>query len=105
MMTCYDDAVRTIIDVTDRQLDALDAWCRRDGISRAEAIRRAIDAHLAAASAAARPAAFGIWRDQAEDGLAYERRRRAEWDAPATATPRVRTRRRRARPAGRKARS
>jgi hypothetical protein len=94
MMTCYDDAVRTIIDLPEIQLEALDAWCRRDGISRAEAIRRAVAAHLSASTAAARRSAFGLWRDRRVDGLTYERRLRAEWDSAAAAAP-SRSRRRR----------
>ncbi|MEO5894164.1 MAG: ribbon-helix-helix protein, CopG family [Vicinamibacterales bacterium] len=42
MMTCYDDALRTIIDLPEDQLQALDGICRRDDISRAEAIRQAV---------------------------------------------------------------
>ena len=34
--------MRTIIELPGEQVDALDALCRRDGISRAEAIRRAV---------------------------------------------------------------
>jgi polyphosphate kinase len=43
MMTYYDDAVRTIIELPEDQLGALDGICRRESISRAEAIRRAVD--------------------------------------------------------------
>lgn len=35
MMTCDDDAVRTIIDLHKEQLEALDGICRRESISRA----------------------------------------------------------------------
>lgn len=94
MMTCYDDAMRTIIDIPDPQLEALDAWCRRDDISRAEAIRRAVAAQLSASAVSARAEAFGLWRDRRLDGLAYERRLRAEWTAPTTTGP-SRPRRRR----------
>lgn len=80
MMTCYDDVMRTIIDLPPAQLDALDAWCRRDGISRAEAIRRAVAGAVGQQTAAGRQAAFGLWRDrQGPDGLAYQRRLRREW--------------------------
>jgi hypothetical protein len=78
-MTCYDDAVRTIVDLPDTQLEALDALCRREGISRAEAVRRAVAAHVRQARAAAPDAAFGLWHGRGIDGLAYERRVRDEW--------------------------
>jgi hypothetical protein len=89
MMTCYDDAMRTIIDLPASQLDALDAWCRRDEISRAEAIRRAVAAAVGQQASDGRERAYGLWRDRGVDGLQWERTMRAEWDAP-----RRRTRRR-----------
>jgi hypothetical protein len=79
MMTCYDDVVRTIIELPEDQLEALDALCRRDSISRAEAIRRAVGALIRIRSAAERDLAFGLWRGRGEDGLAYQRRARREW--------------------------
>ena len=80
MMTCYDDAVRTIIDLPGDQLDALDGICRRESISRAEAIRRAVDLLVRDRAAGASHAAFALWRgSRAVDGLAYQRRLRKEW--------------------------
>jgi hypothetical protein len=87
--------MRTIIELPETQLDALDAWCRREGISRAEAIRRAIASHLHEARTGGDRPAFGLWRTRPVDGLAYERRLRDEWSAPRTARPGAR---RRARP-------
>ena len=84
MMTCYDDAdaVRTIIDLPGDQLDALDGICRRESISRAEAIRRAVDLLVRDRAAGASHAAFGIWRGpRAVDGLTYQERLRREWGA------------------------
>jgi len=78
--------MRTIIDLPDGQLDALDAWCRRDRISRAEAIRRAVAATVGQQAAGSREAAFGIWRDRNIDGLAWQQRLRGEWDARERAT-------------------
>jgi len=74
-------SMRTIIDLPDVQLDALDAWCRRDRISRAEAIRRAVAATVGQQAAGGREAAYGIWRDRKIDGLAWQQRLRGEWDA------------------------
>ena len=82
MMTCYDDAVRTIIDLPGGQLEALDRICRRESISRAEAIRRAVDLLVKERAAVVSPLAFGLWRDRpAEDGLQYQQRLRQEWGA------------------------
>ena len=72
--------MRTIIELPEEQLEALDALCRREKISRAEGIRRAV-AVLVRQRAAGADRAFGLWRDRAEDGLAYQRRLRREWVA------------------------
>ena len=72
--------MRTIIELPSGQLDALDALCRSEGISRAEAIRRAVEQHVAKATKASRAAAFGLWRRRrGTEGLAYQRRLRREW--------------------------
>jgi ribbon-helix-helix CopG family protein len=97
MMTCYDDVMRTIIELPGSQLDALDAWCRREDISRAEAIRRAVAVAIGQQAALGRDRAYGLWRDRGIAGLDWERTIRAEWEAtPApvrTSTARRRTRR------------
>ena len=74
--------MRTIIELPNEQVQTLDAVCKREGISRAEAIRRAVTLYNQRHIADARPA-FGLWRDRrgVSDGLAYQRRARREWDA------------------------
>jgi hypothetical protein len=92
-MTCYDDAVRTIIELPEEQLEALDGLCRREAISRAEAIRRAVDLLVRDRAASASHAAFGLWRGaRAVDGLKYEERHRREWGAARAEKPLPRTR-------------
>ena len=82
MMTCYDDVMRTIIDLPDDQLAALDGICRREAISRAEAIRRAVDLLVRDRAAGASHAAFGLWRgSRTIDGQTYQERLRREWGA------------------------
>jgi metal-responsive CopG/Arc/MetJ family transcriptional regulator len=73
--------MRTIIDLPAGDVDALDALCRREGISRAEAIRRAVAQHLLANRAGDPNQAFGLWRARPVDGLRHQRRLRREWDA------------------------
>ncbi|MCU0793176.1 MAG: ribbon-helix-helix protein, CopG family [Opitutaceae bacterium] len=70
--------MRTIIDLPDHQLTALGELCERENISRAEAIRRALDAMLAEKQAATREAAFGAWakRGDSRDTVAAMRE---EW--------------------------
>ena len=75
--------MRTIIDLPADQLEALDSLCRREGISRAEGVRRAVAEHVRQQQTADANQAFGLWRARGVDGLAYERRVRREWDAPA----------------------
>lgn len=74
--------MRTIIELRPEQTQALDAICKREGISRAEAIRRAVAIYNSQHVADPRPA-FGLWRGRwgVADGLAYQRRARREWDA------------------------
>jgi hypothetical protein len=93
-MTMYDDAMRTIIAVPNQQLDAIDALCRRVGISRAEAIRRAVGAYVLQHRVAEPDQAFGLWRTRPQDGLTYEQGLRREWDAPLSARGRTAKKRR-----------
>ena len=71
--------MRTIIDLPDEQVTQLAALCRRDGLSRAEAVRRAVAAYLDAHRPSADEDVFGIWRDRNVDALSYERNLRDEW--------------------------
>ncbi len=74
--------MRTIIELPLAQLQALDTLCVREGISRAEAIRRAVAEHLERHRADA-AGAFGIWRARRiGDSVRYQRRLRQEWDRP-----------------------
>jgi len=75
-MPWYDDAMRTIIELPDAQLEALEVICAREGISRAEAIRRAVAEHLTRQRGAEAGEAFGLWRRRAVDGLRYQQRLR-----------------------------
>ena len=71
--------MRTIIELPQDQLLDLDAHCRRENLSRAEAIRRAVAAMLSERSAGEAAAAFGLWRERADDALAEQERLRNEW--------------------------
>ena len=71
--------MRTIIELPEDQLANLDAHCRRENVSRAEAIRRAIATMLANRSKADAAGAFGLWRDMGADAQAELERLRDEW--------------------------
>lgn len=78
--------MRTIIELPEEQIEALDGICRRERISRAEAIRRAVTLLVRERGIDAASGAFGLWRARRVDGLEYQQRLRREWrDAPARA--------------------
>jgi len=85
--------VRTIIDLPAEQLDDLADLCRRDGISRAEAIRRAVASYVERQRSARPARAFGLWRARPVESLTYERRLRQEWDTAEPSPKRPRKRR------------
>jgi Ribbon-helix-helix protein, copG family len=79
MMPLYDAGMRTIIEIPEAQLHALRDLCRREKVSRAEAIRRAVADYARSKQAGAGQQAFGLWRRRRLDGLAYQRRLRRGW--------------------------
>jgi metal-responsive CopG/Arc/MetJ family transcriptional regulator len=75
--------MRIAIDIPKDQLAEPTRLAARQGVSRASLMRDAISALLAKqrkTGDAARHAAFGLWADRKEDGLAYQERLRSEWD-------------------------
>jgi hypothetical protein len=81
--------MRALIDIPDRQLEDLSAICEVKKLSRAEAVRQALDAFIAQ-NRPSREAAFGLWKGQSvylpgepeplpSDGLAYQEKLRSEW--------------------------
>ena len=71
--------MRTIVDLTERQIAELDKLSRSKAVSRAELVRRAVDRFLAD-DVPDRASAFGAWKKGAKrDGLAVQRRIRKEW--------------------------
>ena len=76
--------MRTIIDLTDEQIKRLAEYTACHGVSRAEAVRRAVDALTKETEAERRrrvlAETFGAWKHLGIDGLEYQRQIRAEWD-------------------------
>ncbi len=72
--------MRTIIDLPDRQVEALERICRSRKLSRAELIRQAVDRYLQE-HLPVRDQAFGLWKRAGlrEDGVAFQTRLRKEW--------------------------
>lgn len=71
--------MRTIVDLPGEQLDALARICRDQKISRAEAIRRAVDRMIQESPTPQKEAGFGIWKNKRIEGRAFVEKLRAEW--------------------------
>ncbi len=61
-------------------LKEIDEVAKRDSISRAEAVRRAMAAFIAGRSVSTTDSAFGIWKSRHIDALDYEDSLREEWN-------------------------
>lgn len=81
--------MRALVDIPEHQLEELSAICAARKLSRAEAVRQALDMFIQQ-NRSARDEAFGLWKGKTiylpddseplpEDGLAYQERLRSEW--------------------------
>lgn len=73
--------MRTIVDIPDSDIAELKRIQERQSVSRAELVRRAIAEWVRnrrQSDVAVRPG-FGAWKRRKEDGVAYQKRIRAEW--------------------------
>lgn len=71
--------MRTLVDIGEDDLKALDTIAATDNVSRASLIRKAISVFLDQNSLVERRQAFGLWGDRKVDGLAYQEEMRGEW--------------------------
>lgn len=71
--------MRTLVDLVDRQVEALDRLAKRQDRSRASLVREAVDDYLVRHSPGDADEAFGLWGKAAPDGLAFQERARSEW--------------------------
>jgi hypothetical protein len=77
--------MRTIVDLPDEQIKALDAYAKEKGISRAAAVRESVAAYIPAKKKKKKVdwlnhPAFGSWKGPKVDSVEYVRKLRAEWD-------------------------
>lgn len=80
--------MRTIVDIPDELVKGLDLLGKKHDLSRAELVRRAVDRYLATETEKTTGDVdkyFGIFKDDPTvwdglDGLAWQRKIRAEWD-------------------------
>ena len=71
--------MRTLVDLGDSQIEALDELSKKENRSRASLIRQAIDDYLAKRRDKQEGDAFGLWGKRKVDGLAYQEKVRGEW--------------------------
>jgi predicted transcriptional regulator len=74
-----DKTMRTLVDLGDTQVQALDELSKREKRSRAALIRLAIDEYLAKRHSKQEGDAFGLWGKRKVDGLVYQEKVRSEW--------------------------
>lgn len=72
--------MRTIVDIPEDRIQALSRICKRHRISRAEAVRQAIDHYISIRRTEDSDEAFGLWKERGVDGLQYQQDVRAEWN-------------------------
>lgn len=72
--------MRTIVDLPLDQIEKLDKVRQSVGISRAEAVRRAVEQYLSHQLPADESEAFGIWKGRGIDSLEYQKKLREEWE-------------------------
>ncbi len=71
----------TVVELPEDQLAALASLCEREGISRDEAVQRALTDFLTRRTENfPRDPAFGSWAGRKVDSVEYVRQLRAEWD-------------------------
>jgi hypothetical protein len=66
--------MRTLVDLGDAQLQGLDELSKKERLSRAALIRRAIDDYLAKQGDKQKGNAFGLWDKRKVDGLAIRKK-------------------------------
>jgi metal-responsive CopG/Arc/MetJ family transcriptional regulator len=71
--------MRTLVDLGDTQIQALDELSKKQKRSRAALIRQAIDDYLGRHRGKRESDAFGLWGKRKVDGLAYQEKVRGEW--------------------------
>jgi predicted transcriptional regulator len=71
--------MRTLVDLVDSQVRALDRLARRQDRSRASLIREAVDDYIRRHCAESDAEAFGLWGEEGTDGLEFQERARREW--------------------------
>jgi metal-responsive CopG/Arc/MetJ family transcriptional regulator len=72
--------MRTIVELPEQQIEALKALSDKEGLSRAELMRRAVAVYLRLHQGENSEMAFGLWKNRDKNGLHYQQELRKEWD-------------------------
>lgn len=72
--------MRTIIDIPDQLVESLDRVGKTHQKSRAALVREAITDFLREKSIPQAEAAFGLWKERNQNGVAYQNDLRQEWE-------------------------
>jgi hypothetical protein len=72
--------MRTLVDIPESELTALNALSKSRSTSRAELVRQAIKTFVENNKPVPEQDGFGIWAHKNIDGLEYQLKMRAEWD-------------------------
>lgn len=73
--------MRTIVDLPSNQVRALSSLCQAKKISRAEAVRRAIDHWIKKTGMESPDEAFGLWKKRKINARKYIEKLRSEWNS------------------------
>jgi len=71
--------MRILTEIEDEHVEQLDAMASQAKRSRAALIRDAVAAYLGIQKQTHAEDAFGLWGKRKVDGLAYQKKMRAEW--------------------------
>jgi metal-responsive CopG/Arc/MetJ family transcriptional regulator len=71
--------MRTLIDIPEEMAHALNEMGAKRRTSRARLVREAIQEYLSRRNTRDLNAAFGLWGKRTADGVAWQRKIRAEW--------------------------
>jgi len=71
--------MRTLVDIPEQDVKALDELGRRRRVSRSKVIREAVRDYLGRHEDKDLGTFLGLWGDGEIDGLEYQRRIRSEW--------------------------
>jgi|AraplaDrversion2_2_1032049.scaffolds.fasta_scaffold08244_5 metal-responsive CopG/Arc/MetJ family transcriptional regulator len=71
--------MRTLVDIGEAEIEALDRLAKEENVSRGSLIRAAVQDFLGRNVRREQPAAFGLWGEDGPDGLALQEKIRREW--------------------------